>query len=1311
MLKVSSGFALRSLKRLPRIVLIGAILLLFAASGLLLALRYWVLPDIGRYHSDITAVASQAIGQPVTIGKIEADWRGLRPRLLLTDVRVLDKQGLTALVLPRVDNVVSWVSLLVAEVRLHSMEFDQPDLLIKRDAQGMLHIAGMTQPGQAADADWLLRQPRIVVRNARITWQDDLRAAPSLELNNVNLVIENGRFIKNIWPIVDSGLHHRFALHAQPPPELSAQLDVRGEFYGKSFADLNAWSGQLYTQLDYADVAAWRAWLPLPTALMRGKGALRGWLGFERGKVSQVTVDLALAEVQTQLADDLPPLDLIALHGRAAWANVAHGFEISTQKLSLKLGSGLEIPPTDFYLRLDNTKDGQAASGEVRGNKLDLAKFVSLTDFLPLGSELKQQIAEFAPQGLLSDVQAKWQGGGDKMHYEINARFDDLSIRRVGKLPGFSGLSGYVNGSDASGSLSLNARKLTVDAPEIMPQPLAFDTLTAQVGWQMNERGLEVNFNNVYAANEDLSGNLFGSYQTVPQSPGLIDLTVHLTRAAVRHTARYIPLAALDSAAHDWLRSALLDGQADEFGLRLQGDLNDFPFDGNREGIFRIKARAQGVALEYAPEWPRIDNGEVELLIKGKRLEVNAASAMTVGGRLQKVSVVLPDILSPDLLLQVRGEAVGETAHFLDFIRHSPVRGHIDGFTDGVTVRGNGTLDLRVNIPLRGSNPLTVAGSYRFLGNDVNLGGAVPPLLKTNGKLLFTESSLRTQNVTAQILGGPATVLVQSGADGMMQAKVSGRANLDALRQTMAHPLLHYLRGSSPWQAEITVRKKQLDLLFTSDLIGLTSDLPAPFAKRADESMPLRFEKKSMSGKQDGLSIKYGDLLSAKFQRQESNGNFIIKRGLVSFGDPLARGTPTGSPPLRGDPLAAGQWPIRNGVWLTGTIPTLALEGWGALASADDDKSAPISIAGADLLIQNISGYGYTADGVGIKARERSGELVAQLAASGINGELRWQPQGNGKLTARFKNLSLEKIEEKNKEGGVAFSTPQPPLAPTPPAAAASVKFPDLDLAADSLTLGGKPLGKLEVLAQQRERDWLLERLLLTNPDGVLTADGKWRTAAGVEQTQINLKLEISNAGKILARYGYPDSVKGGSGNLQGELSWRGGPLAFSYAILDGSLKLDARKGQFLKIDPGVGKLLSILSLQALPKHLTLDFADVFSKGFAFDSITGTAQIKQGVLLTDDFMLDGSAAKATMSGQADLNHGTVNLRVRVLPTVGNTAAFLGTLAGGPVVGAGIFLFNQILRDPLGKLVSFEYNITGDWTDPNVEKVGANKPAK
>ena len=136
----------------------------------------------------------------------------------------------------------------------------------------------------------------------------------------------------------------------------------------------------------------------------------------------------------------------------------------------------------------------------------------------------------------------------------------------------------------------------------------------------------------------------------------------------------------------------------------------------------------------------------------------------------------------------------------------------------------------------------------------------------------------------------------------------------------------------------------------------------------------------------------------------------------------------------------------------------------------------------------------------------------------------------------------------------------------------------------------------------------------------------------------------------------------------------------------------------------GVGKLLGILSLQALPTHITLGFTDVFSQGFVFDSISGTGLISGGVIETNDFKIDGSSAKVTMVGRIDLEHETQNLRVRILPTLGESVSLLG-FAAGPLVGVGSLIVNKILREPLDKLASFEYNVTGSWVNPNVTKVG------
>jgi uncharacterized protein (TIGR02099 family) len=1268
MLKASLRFAWRSLNHLTRVALIGTMLVALATGGLIIALRYWVLPDIERYHDDITASVSTAIGQPVTIDKITADWQGIRPHLSLVDVRIMDRQGQAALTLRHVDTTVSWLTLLTGDVRLYSLELSQPDLSVRRDAQGQLYVAGilLSRPSSGNGlSNWLLRQSRIAVRDARITWQDDLRAAPPLVLDQVNLLIRN------------SGSRHEFAVRALPPADLSAGLDVRGDFSGDSFDTLHNWNGELYTQFDYADLAAWRPWLPLPEAFRRGRGALRAWLGFEDGKASRMTADLALAGVRTRLGEDLPPLDLRTLRGRIALSKSAQRTEVTTRGLALQMSDGLALRPTDFQLGLDAAQDGKPAGGEINANVLELADLARLAEYLPLEQGIRHRLTEYAPRGRVSGLRAKWQGDSDKLlHYSVKARFDRMSLMRVGKTPGFSGLSGEVDGDDAGGTLKLNAHDLTLDAPEIMPEPLAFGTFSAQGDWESGKQGLEVKFSKVSAENADLSGTVHGSYRTLPDSPGRLDLTVHLARAAVVHADRYIPLHAVDSETHAWLRDALRGGVADEFDLRLNGDLKDFPFPENKKGIFRIHARVRNAMLEYDKAWPRIDNIGAELLIEGKRLEVTSPSAMTLGEQLKNVSVAIPDLTSPDMVLQVRGGAAGETARGLDFISKSPVHGYIDNFTDGMTASGIGTLNLLVDVPLRGSKPVKVAGAYRFINNDVDMGSNVPTLYRLNGELSFTESQVSAKTINAQILGGPAMLTVRGDADGVVHVKVNGHTNFDELRKTVSNPLLPYLHGGSDWEADVTAWRNQTDVLVTSDLAGMVSNLPEPFAKTAREVIPSRFEKRNMRAGQDMIVVEYGNEIGAKFLRREESGSWAVERGVVNFG-------------------GMGRWPSQSGVWLTGTVPELSLKGWGGLLLPARGGGMAGDIAGANLQVQKLDVYGYQVNGLHIGARSHDGVLSARLAAEDVNGEISWTPQDKGKLEARLKNLYLEKSEEDSRE-----NVSHLPVAD----ASATTEYPALDFVVDDFMLKGKQLGKLELQAQQEGRDWLLNSVRISNPDGVLTLDGKWHVEDGMAQTQANFKLEVSDAGKILTRFGYPDGVKNGKGKIEGTLSWPGAPDEFDNTGLDGTLKLDAGKGRFVKLDPGAGKLLSILSLQALPRHITLDFTDVFSEGFDFDSITGTAQIKHGLLTTSDFKMDGSSAKVSMSGQIDLAQGTQNLNVVIRPTVGNTVSFLGALAAGPVAGVGAFLVNKLLREPLDKLASFEYNVTGTWSDPNVVKV-------
>jgi len=237
--------------------------------------------------------------------------------------------------------------------------------------------------------------------------------------------------------------------------------------------------------------------------------------------------------------------------------------------------------------------------------------------------------------------------------------------------------------------------------------------------------------------------------------------------------------------------------------------------------------------------------------------------------------------------------------------------------------------------------------------------------------------------------------------------------------------------------------------------------------------------------------------------------------------------------------------------------------------------------------------------------------------------------------------------------------------------------------------------------AVSEERDWRIERLRITNPDSTLTVDGAWQNWLNQPRTQVNLQLEAGDIGKLLLRLGYPEGVRRGTAKLQGLLAWPGSPQDFDYPALSGNLVLEASKGQFAKLEPGIGKLLGILSLQALPRRISLDFRDVFSEGFAFDEILGGVNISRGIAVTDNFRIRGPAAYVVMSGEVDLAQETQKLRVRITPSLSDSVSIAGALIGGPVAGVAAFLAQKMLKDPLDQMASYEYDVTGTWADPQV----------
>ncbi|MDA8384289.1 MAG: YhdP family protein [Betaproteobacteria bacterium] len=1238
---------------------------------LALSLRLWVLPHIDAYRGLVQSSASQALGQRVTIGAISGGWVGWRPRVSLSHVAIYDAQGRPALVLGHVEGTLSWWPLFFGHVRLYALTIDQPHLSVRRTPDGLIYVAGIAvnRPGGAPDTrfgDWILHEREIDVRRAVIVWQDQRRGAPPLVLNDASLTLQK-RFS-----------HHRFSIKASPAGGIATPVDIRGDVRGQSLNDLGGWSGQVYARFDDANLGALARWVPLPVALTQGRGGLRLWLDFAHRQATQVMADVRLKDVRTRLAPALPELDLKTLTGRLGWRQAATGYEISAQHLGLTTNEGLSVPPFDFAFQYRAATRAKAASGSFSTRGLRLAPLVALSTYLPLGRNTRQVLLAVHPSGTFDNLELSWNGTwGALKRYRVAGRFRSLGMSAYGRFPGVSGVTGSMRADDLGGSVTLDSQGATVNLPAVFRAPLVLDALSARLRWTIKDGRTALNFDQVAFANADLAGNVSGSYHTVPGGPGYVDLTAQVNRADARHVGRYIPLIVAPDV-RGWLDQAFVSGRSDDVRLRLKGDLARFPFV-DRNGIFRVAAQAEDVTLRSGPGWPDIHGIDGKVVFQGDTMDVQVSRASLYGVTLSSIHAQIPH-LNGQATLAIKGIASGPTQDFLAYIAHSPVNGMLHGLTTSLAARGPGQLGLSLTLPLAHLQDTRVAGTFRLSNDDLFFGnGGWPGLTHVTGTFDFTQSLITARRIGAQALGGPVSLNVTSRPGGAIDVAARGRMTAAGLRAAVANPWLRFLGGQTHWTARATVAGDRTSFVVDSDLAGLSSALPAPLGKPAGAVLPLHFERTFVGPTKDQLALQLGDKrVAALIVRRLEPGHARVEQGIVSLGGPVGA-------------------MARPGLWVVGTLPYLDVDGWRRAfetAGSPPGDAAGLALSGARLTLGTVDVLGRRLEGVRLDAARAQDQWRAFVTADGVRGRIAWDPAGHGRVVARFAKFRL------------------PPLAPAPapaPAADTAVgrheRLPDLDIVVDQLEMRKLDLGKLTLLATQQDGDWHIQQLAVTAPDYRLRMSGLWQSWLVQPRTEASVQLNVSDIGQFLGRLGYPDSVKGGTADLRGNLSWAGGPAQFNYPTLSGAFTLNAQNGRFLQIRPGIGKLLGILSLQALPHHLAFGFRDIFSKGFAFYDISGSMQMAHGVLNSDDFHMAGPSVVIKMTGDTDLVRESQNLRVRVVPLVGDSVSVAaGALLANPVVGLTTFLVQKALGNPLGRLVSYEYLVSGTWSHPQVVRV-------
>lgn len=1327
----------------------GLLWLLLLAWGLF-ALSWGVLhtvivPRIGDWRPGLERVATQALGVTVRIGEIRAESTGFVPAFELSDVRLLDAEGRQALHLPRVRSALSATSLW--RLGFEQLVIESPTLDVRRTAEGQLLVAGLALSAPSDEtgsrlADWLLAQPEWAIRHGRLRWTDESRPqAPPLELSDVELVVRN------------PGRQHAMRLDATPPPGWGERFTLRGQFrqplWVSEASRWDEWSGSWFADLPQLDVQRLRQYLDtqplLGLEVRQGLGGVRLWGELRQGgHLSGLTADLALASVELQVAQAPAALAVQDLQARLQLQQDAQWVALATEGLRFRTPDGLVWPGGNLRWRQQRqTADtATAPPGSVQAEALDLGVMHQLAARLPLPAGWHAQLQSLQPQGRVEQITLSWSAQGWQADGRVSGlalapgpvEADQASPTAPLGRPGLSRADVVFQATDRGGQASLALREGTLVFPGVFEDPvLGFRQLDAAARWQINGEALAVELEQLRFVNADVEGSAQGRWQTADPArsgsgsrfPGVLDLQASLSRAQAQRVHRYLPLEMPADVRH-YVRDAVRQGEARDARFVVKGDLWDFPFASPQQGTFEVRARLQGVGYDYMPAallapgdlpWPALEQVGGELRIQGNRFQIGQAQARVRGLaqlRAEQVQADIADLSADTPVLALQARVLGPAADALQFVDRSPLRQLTADALRPARATGAVDVPFTLQLPLQDTPSVRLKGQVRLVRNDLRLHPDAPWLMASTGTVDFDEQGFRVAQASTRVLGGElrfsggSTLL--NGVRGV-QFQGQGQASADGLRALADTAgwgaLARRLQGSTNYRVQLGVGEHGPDLRVDANLMGLGWTLPAPLQKTAPQLLPLKLEWQALPplpGRdmaRDRLLLELGQgevpVLSAHYERTHSPLGLVVQRGTLAVNSPR--------PP----------WP-EQGIQAQLTLGDVDVSAWEQVLGGDATQGAgPLGDSRA---------YWPTSFGLSALTLRQDGRTFHDVVAGGSREADTWRLNVN----ARELNGYLEYRTGSTRQPGRLYGR----LARLhlPPSSAddierllqaPTVSLPALDIVIDEFQLDQRALGRLEIDAVNRgaslagrpaAREWRLNTFNLTVPEAQLLASGQWSELgpalaapgggrAPARRTALTLRLNIEDSGALLARFGMPGVLRGGKGEIGGTLGWLGSPMALHHPSLNGTLEVALQRGQFLKAEPGIAKLLGVLSLQSLPRRLALDFRDVFSEGFAFDFVRGNVRIAQGIASTNNLQMKGVNAAVLLEGQADLARETQEITAVVVPELNAGTAALVATAINPAVGLGSFLAQFLLGKPLQDAATQQFRITGPWADPQV----------
>ena len=1256
------------MRRLPGILLLtGAALVVIAAllvSGLRIAL-----PHLDAWRPEILNKIESATGMPVEASQLSASWQNFGPTLEAHDIRAELKDG-GEFSVKRVTLALDvWQSLLHMRWQFRDLTFWQ----LRFRTNTPITSGGSDDSLEASHiSDLFLRQfDHFDLRDSEVSF-----LTPSGQ--RAELAIPQLTWLNDPRRHRAEGLVSLSSLTGQHGV-MQVRMDLRDDEGLLS-------NGRVWLQADDIDLKPWLGkWMQDNIALETAQFSLEGWMTIDKGDVTGGDVWLKqggaswLGEKQTHT------LSVDNLTAHITRENPGWQFSIPDTRITMDgkpWPSGaltLAWVPEQDVGGKDNKRSDEL---RIRASNLELA---GLEGIRPLAAKLSPALGDVwrstQPSGKINtlalDIPLQ---AADKTRFQ--ASWSDLAWKQWKLLPGAEHFSGTLSGSVENGLLTASMKQAKMPYETVFRAPLEIADGQATISWLNNDKGFQLDGRNIDVKAKAVHARGGFRYLQPANDEPWLGILAGISTDDGSQAWRYFPENLMGKDLVDYLSGAIQGGEADNATLVYGGNPQLFPYKHN-EGQFEVLVPLRNAKFAFQPDWPALTNLDIELDFINDGLWMKTDGVNLGGVRASNLTAVIPDYSKEKLLIDADikgpGKAVGP------YFDETPLKDSLGATLQELQLDGDVNARLHLDIPLNGEL-VTAKGEVTLRNNSLFIKPLDSTLKNLSGKFSFINGDLQSEPLTASWFNQPLNVdfSTKEGAKAY-QVAVNLNGNWQPAKTgVLPEAVNEALSGSVAWDGKVGIdlpyhAGATYNVELNGDLKNVSSHLPSPLAKPAGEPLPVNV-------KVDG-NLNSFDLTGQAGADNHFNSRWLLGQKLTLDRAIWAADSKT-LPPL----------PEQSGVELN--MPPMNGAEWLALFQ----KGAAESVGGAASFPQHIT---LRTPMLSLGNQQWNNlSIVSQPTANGTQVEAQGR-EINATLAMRNNAPWLANIKYLYYNPSVAKtrgdSTPSSPFPTTE-----RINFrgwPDAQIRCAECWFWGQKFGRIDSVLTISGDTLTLTNGLIDTGFSRLTADGEWVNNPGNERTSLKGKLRGQKIDAAAEFFGVTTPIRQSSFNVDYDLHWRKAPWQPDEATLNGIIHTQLGKGEITEINTGhAGQLLRLLSVDALMRKLRFDFRDTFGEGFYFDSIRSTAWIKDGVMHTDDTLVDGLEADIAMKGSVNLVRRDLNMEAVVAPEISATVGVAAAFAVNPIVGAAVFAASKVLGPLWSKVSILRYHISGPLDDPQINEV-------